>query len=735
MKTREIALAVALLTAATLASCKKDNGNDGKTVFKASIEKSAGNNTRTDLDPADGTVTWSAGDQILVSSNDGTSTAAVFTLANGEAGKDTDASFVGGDIDMTPNFTAIYPAFNEEGTPNTISGTTATFHIPQTQTLRPGTTDNFAPGSNPMMAYSTDEGLEFKNVFGGYGIPFSGDGALVTRIRLTSLWDDVLWGTCTVDLSGTDDDADLSINMWNENDNDDQHIVNLDCNVTLTAAPTYFYIMMPPCDPYFGFRVEAFNGDKLVGSHEFNADFSLDYTVERGVIYKITGGSVEVQKFDGVETISPYYITSNSALGIGQLYTGESTEYGVVYALQSDLGDPATDLVIDGLGVTKVVSNDHYQLPRYNVEMTGLIKDRIYYVRAYTVNTDGSVGYGDPIPFATRKDYVNDYNGMMPFQYTVSPTRKVNFSMGNLQWSANGTHATADGGTAPGTWRFAEYQFDYVGNSETGLVYTGGMFPSGNMGSRCNNELIDENYTGWIDLFGYGTSGWNSGANYYQPYCYSGTNDDYQPGGSSANNLTGDYANADWGVYNAISNGGNTPGQWRSLIYGSWSSDDEEDEWWQLIDTDAPQTIYDFAYSNLYVRMTAHTEGYYVQGLLVFPDGFSWPSLVPEQNIDGLNVYCGADYLDFQLNEAEWSLIEYLGVVFLPASGYRNGAGSGSVVDCPQQIRESWHYDSSGRYWSSTDAAFEIIDGGVDPVSWNYSKAQGCSVRLVRDAN
>ena len=75
-------------------------------------------------------------------------------------------------------------------------------------------------------------------------------------------------------------------------------------------------------------------------------------------------------------------------------------------------------------------------------------------------------------------------------------------------------------------------------------------------GVKCNNALISPTYSGWIDLFGYGTSGWNSGANEYQPYSTNDNPDDYLLG-YDALNLTGEYAKADWGVYNKISNGGN----------------------------------------------------------------------------------------------------------------------------------------------------------------------------------
>lgn len=57
--------------------------------------------------------------------------------------------------------------------------------------------------------------------------------------------------------------------------------------------------------------------------------------------------------------------------------------------------------------------------------------------------------------------------------FSVSADKKVRFSKGNLQYQAS-----------TDTWRFAENQWDYIGE---------------------NNENISSTYDGWIDLFGWGT--------------------------------------------------------------------------------------------------------------------------------------------------------------------------------------------------------------------------------------
>ncbi|MBO7478070.1 MAG: hypothetical protein J6U04_09085 [Salinivirgaceae bacterium] len=137
--------------------------------------------------------------------------------------------------------------------------------------------------------------------------------------------------------------------------------------------------------------------------------------------------------------------------------------------------------------------------------------------------------------------------------FSVGNGKRVIFSKGNLQFNPSlGTHTRADGTTAPGTWRFAETQTERI----------------------TDDSIVNATYNGWIDDFAWGTSGWSgSGATYYQPYdgrFYENliTDEDsiaslFGPQGECI--LTGEYAFADWGVYNPISNGGNKPGMWRTI--------------------------------------------------------------------------------------------------------------------------------------------------------------------------
>ena len=99
--------------------------------------------------------------------------------------------------------------------------------------------------------------------------------------------------------------------------------------------------------------------------------------------------------------------------------------------------------------------------------------------------------------------------------FSVSPTKKVMFARGNLQYQASTK-----------TWRFAEHQWDIIGSE---------------------NSNISENYDGWIDLFGWGTG--------KAPTKNSSNNNDYS-------------SFYDWGE-NAISNNGGKT--WRTLTKDEWT--------------------------------------------------------------------------------------------------------------------------------------------------------------------
>ena len=247
-------------------------------------------------------------------------------------------------------------------------------------------------------------------------------------------------------------------------------------------------------------------------------------------------------------------------------------------------------------------------------------------------------------------------DGALPGAFTINEKGdKIQFSQGNLQFNAmQGQHTHADRTTAKGTWRFAEHQWDFVGK---------------------DNENTSEIYDGWIDLFGWGTSGYNA-----LPYDMGNNIEDLS--------IAGTYH--DWGVYNPISNGGNQPGIWRTPTIEEWS--------------------YLIASRPNAEELCGPATVVGVPGYVYLPD--DWVA------IEGIDFsYKEGKYTDRQYNEEQWAKMEKAGAVFIPAEGFRD------MHDV------ELYEDPKAYYWTSTGyglvEAFNFIGDLAD-------KTYGCCVRLVK---
>ena len=267
---------------------------------------------------------------------------------------------------------------------------------------------------------------------------------------------------------------------------------------------------------------------------------------------------------------------------------------------------------------------------------------------------------------------VANYNqGILSGLFSVSDNSQVSFSQGNLQYQAS-----------TNTWQFAEHQYDYVGES---------------------NSNISQTYSGWIDLFGWGTSGYNHGAIAYQPWSTSYDNSDYYAYGSYAYNLFDQSGQADWG-FNAISNGGNQENRgWRTLT---------KEEWLYVFNNRS--TTSGIRYTKAIVNN--------VNGVILLPD--NW--IADYYTLNNINQ-SGADFGGNIITSVQWDMLEQHGAVFLPAAGYRYGTSVGNV-------------GSHGSYWSASYSIsyfpwyFYFYDSYLYTNSYsNYDvRHQGLSVRLVR---
>ena len=308
-------------------------------------------------------------------------------------------------------------------------------------------------------------------------------------------------------------------------------------------------------------------------------------------------------------------------------------------------------------------------------------------------------GGGDGDGGGSATATINNNFKAMPF--SVSDGKTIVFSQGNLQY-----HAVSK------TWRFAGQQWEFVGDNAEGNVYENGV-------KSTNRDIAKSEYSGWIDLFGWGTSGWNSGAVEYQPMAYSATAEDYYPGGDPYNNLTGNYAEADWGVHNSILNGGMKKGQWRTLTTDEWA--------------------YILYYRDGGVALVSSASIDGVKGIVILPDngfeipgGLEFTSFAAKSDInwnEGMHAYeAKSDIHDVnKYTVDEWKQLEAAGAVFLPCGGRRKYVNMDGA---------NW----LACYWSST--ACEKYEGYARSIGCqgsgfyicaSNSRSYAYSVRLVKD--
>ena len=263
--------------------------------------------------------------------------------------------------------------------------------------------------------------------------------------------------------------------------------------------------------------------------------------------------------------------------------------------------------------------------------------------------------------------------GAIKGKFTVNDIgEQVYFSKGNLQYKAS-----------TNTWQFAEHQYDYLGDA---------------------NSNISETYDGWIDLFGWGTSGYDHGAVCYQPWSTSQTNSDYYAYGNQNGNLDNQIGQADWG-YNAIRNGG-----------------DQENSGWRTLTGDEWKYVFDDRTTTSGIRFVlGSVNGVY--GVILLPD--NWDAST--YTLNDINEDSG-DFLSNTISAMDWStILEANGAVFLPRTGFRQGTS----ID-----------NTNCFYWSSThdssSFAYCVYIDNDNYIDFRHNiiyRSTGNTVRLVHPVN
>ena len=443
--------------------------------------------------------------------------------------------------------------------------------------------------------------------------------------------------------------------------------------------------------------------------------------------YKVPGGSglgLFQCRMSGLETLTTYYVRAYAKNSVGYAYGNEVT---FVTADETFLPEVITHEVTDfnhfyAIGGGEVVSNGGLDviergicwstspnpttngnkltagggMGEFECRMAYLFGNTTYYVRAFAANEAG-MKYGNEVTFTTSPHPNTAPEGSIPSLFSINGNQQIFFSRGNLQYQASSN-----------TWRFAEHQYDFVGGTnewsgeEFGNVSEGGV--------KCSNNNISASYSGWVDLFGWSTSGWDNNNQYYRPYDYASTywtvdgyGYGYWDGEYARYNMVGDQANCDWGVYNSIDNGGNQVGIWRTMTVEEWNY------------------VIGYRENATYKRSRATVNG--TQGFVLLPD--AW--ILPE------GVGFVANVGDFETNNYDlnqWAKMENAGAVFFPMAGERF-LNEGNV---------SYYYDNS-YYWSASCYMSSSYDSNEYAnaaylygfYATSQTRSNGLPVRLVQN--
>ena len=462
--------------------------------------------------------------------------------------------------------------------------------------------------------------------------------------------------TCTLTATAN---AGYTFYNWTENGN----VVSTNVNYTFTVTANRNLI----ANFIVGNNL-VFNGDFELGNTGFNTDYIYENTGTANHYY-VGHDIAEMWSWD-----SPGYAVGDHTTGEGLfMMVDAALQPNSLVWEQSVTVTPNTDYVFSAWFLTNDTGYFRFEINGISgPDMTTPESCWVWEQQSMTWNSGnnteatlkiinryaeyGGYDYGiDDICFSAL-------TGTLSGIFSISDSRQVYFSQGNLQYQAT-----------TNTWRFAENQWDYVGDA---------------------NSNIGPDNSGWIDLFGWGTSGYNHGAICYQPWSSITIGDHYCAYGQSDYNLYDQTGQADWG-YNAISNGGNQENQWRTLTKNEWNY------------------VFNNRNTTSGIRYAkANISG--VDGVILLPDGWDVDTYALSNTNDA-----GANFSSNILTASQWSTLEQNGAVFLPAAGRRRGTTMNDL--------------GSGGYWSSTCGAYRVYfdNGRLDATNW-YFRDNGFSVRLVR---
>lgn len=265
------------------------------------------------------------------------------------------------------------------------------------------------------------------------------------------------------------------------------------------------------------------------------------------------------------------------------------------------------------------------------------------------VYSNGQLVYRKSTPTPTLGPFTINSNG-----------DRIKFAPGNLQYQAS-----------TGLWRFAEHQYDYIGNS---------------LGNNASNS-IRPTQSDWIDLFGFGCNGENNGQINYMPYSNSNYVTDYYSAAMAGNSSFSYQYNLQTGE------------NWRML---------EKSDWKYIMYT-----------RNGHRYAKASING--INGLVVFPDNYT-------SNLNNINTPASS-YSSNILTIQDYTQLEADGCVFLPTSGcaqYYNNS-----LHFYDMNSKGYYY--VGNLQSIDSYVIQLFSDGSNFSSTNYAVSADYAVRLVQD--
>lgn len=254
--------------------------------------------------------------------------------------------------------------------------------------------------------------------------------------------------------------------------------------------------------------------------------------------------------------------------------------------------------------------------------------------------------------------------------FSVGDNKQVYFAKSNLQYNAS-----------TNTWSFANNAYDFIGQ---------------------DNENIDKDYNGNIDLIAWGATG----ANGVYPYSIETDNTTYGDGHKSIANTEMDFSVA---IANQLGS------DYRMFTH-------DEIHYLLMFRTNADKLFGYGTINNL-------------KGLFILPDDWSTPNEIqftPSPSYGFTNQYNwywsigdNDNYLYNNYSIDEWNIMESSGAVFLPAAGMR-------------YEKEVSHINISGHYWTSSEYGEEfanclcLFEKDLF-LEGNFDRSYGLAIRLIKD--